>query len=112
LDLSRHAPAPETLIATPLCSPSRTARCRTPTCSAQRQDRRVGKNLKRSANARVIDGTGKFVMPGIIDCHSHSMLDTINEGTLASLDGAHAGRAERRPTSIFIASWPGGVDDA
>ena len=43
----------------------------------------VGKNLTASANARVIDGTGKYVMPGIIDCHSHSMLDTINEGTLA-----------------------------
>src|SRR5919106_6580876 len=43
----------------------------------------VGKNLNASAGARVIDGIGKFVMPGIIDCHSHSMLDTINEGTLA-----------------------------
>src|SRR5215218_2528074 len=43
----------------------------------------IGKNLNASANARVIDGTGKYVMPGIIDCHSHSMLDTINEGTLA-----------------------------
>src|SRR6185436_12351214 len=43
----------------------------------------VGKNLNASANARIIDGAGKFVMPGIIDCHSHSMLDTINEGTLS-----------------------------
>src|SRR6185436_5448982 len=43
----------------------------------------VGKNLNASANARIIDGTGKYVMPGIIDCHSHSMLDTIKEGTLA-----------------------------
>src|SRR5215217_2180946 len=43
----------------------------------------VGKNLNAPANARIIDATGKFLMPGIIDCHSHSMLDTINEGTLA-----------------------------
>ena len=43
----------------------------------------IGKNLNASANARIIDASGKFVMPGIIDCHSHSMLDTINEGTLA-----------------------------
>ena len=43
----------------------------------------VGNNLKASANARVIDGTNKFVMPGIVDCHSHSMLDAINEGSLS-----------------------------
>ena len=43
----------------------------------------VGSNLKASANARVIDGTKKFVMPGIVDCHSHSMLDAINEGSLS-----------------------------
>ena len=43
----------------------------------------VGKNLRASANARVIDGTGKFLLPGIIDAHSHSMLDAINEGSLA-----------------------------
>jgi len=49
----------------------------------------IGKNLQASANARIIDGTGKFVMPGIIDCHSHSMLDTINEGTLAVTSMVH-----------------------
>jgi imidazolonepropionase-like amidohydrolase len=43
----------------------------------------VGNNLKASANARVIDGTNKYVMPGIVDCHSHSMLDAINEGSLS-----------------------------
>lgn len=43
----------------------------------------IGKNLKASSTARVIDATGKYLMPGIIDCHSHSMLDAINEGSLA-----------------------------
>src|SRR6267142_6692941 len=41
----------------------------------------VGKNLKAPENVQVIDATGKWVMPGIIDCHSHSMLDAINELT-------------------------------
>src|ERR1700752_565131 len=49
----------------------------------------VGKNLSVSPNARIIDGTGKYVMPVIVDCHSHSMLDTINEGTLAVTSMVH-----------------------
>ena len=43
----------------------------------------IGQNLRAATNAKVIDATGKFVLPGIVDCHSHSMLDTINEGTLS-----------------------------
>ena len=42
---------------------------------------KIGKNLKASSNAQTIDATGKFVTPGIIDCHSHAMLDAINEGS-------------------------------
>jgi imidazolonepropionase-like amidohydrolase len=43
----------------------------------------VGKNLSAPAGAQVIDATGKYVMPGIIDPHSHSMADAINEGSLS-----------------------------
>jgi imidazolonepropionase-like amidohydrolase len=35
------------------------------------------------AGAQVIDGTGKFVMPGIIDSHSHTAVEgAVNEGSL------------------------------
>ncbi len=61
----------------------------------------VGKNLKASTDARIIDGSGKFVMPGIIDCHSHSMLDAINEGSLAVTSMAHT-RDVLNPTDVDL----------
>ncbi len=42
----------------------------------------VGANVAVPAGVRVIDGTGKYVMPGIIDAHSHAALENgINEGS-------------------------------
>jgi imidazolonepropionase-like amidohydrolase len=43
----------------------------------------IGKNLSAPAGAQVIDASGKYVMPGIIDPHSHSMSDATNEGSLS-----------------------------
>src|SRR5688572_12191971 len=41
------------------------------------------------AGAEVIDVTGKFISPGIIDAHSHMANDSINEGgtTVSSMTG-------------------------
>jgi imidazolonepropionase-like amidohydrolase len=42
---------------------------------------RIDKNIIAPAGVQVIDATGLFVMPGIIDCHSHIALDVVNEAT-------------------------------
>ncbi len=42
---------------------------------------RIGKNISAPAGIRVVDAKGLFVMPGIIDAHSHIALDAINEAT-------------------------------
>src|SRR5690242_1865639 len=42
----------------------------------------VGQSVNAPAGATVIDAAGKFVMPGIIDAHSHIALDDdVNEPT-------------------------------
>ncbi|MGA8035973.1 MAG: amidohydrolase family protein [Candidatus Acidiferrales bacterium] len=44
----------------------------------------VGANLTAPSDATVIDGTGQYVIPGIIDCHSHIAIDgSVNEGGMA-----------------------------
>ena len=40
----------------------------------------IGKNLSASG-VKEIDATGLYVMPGIIDAHSHIALDAVNEAT-------------------------------
>src|ERR1700739_1479006 len=44
----------------------------------------VGGMLKAPADAVVIDATGQFVSPGIIDCHAHIAVDgSVNEGSVS-----------------------------
>lgn len=41
---------------------------------------RIGKNINRK-DVKIIDAEGMFVMPGIIDAHSHIAIDAVNEAT-------------------------------
>jgi imidazolonepropionase-like amidohydrolase len=44
----------------------------------------VGADVKAPSNAKVIDASGQWVMPGIVDCHSHIAIDgDVNEGSVA-----------------------------
>jgi len=44
----------------------------------------VGPSIKAPKDATVIDAEGKFVAPGIIDCHSHIAIDGgVNEGSIS-----------------------------
>ena len=58
------------------------------------------------AGAEVIDASGRFVTPGIIDAIRTSLSTAVNEGgpTVTSMS-RHRGRVQSRPTSASIASW-------
>ena len=44
----------------------------------------VGTNLSAPAGATIIDASGKFLSPGLIDCHSHTAVEgSVNEGSLS-----------------------------
>ena len=49
----------------------------------------LGTNVSIPSGADIVDAGGKFVSPGIIDCHSHIAADSINEGgtTVSSMTG-------------------------
>ena len=42
---------------------------------------KIGQDLKVKSGIQTIDAKGKFVMPGIIDAHSHIGIDAVNEAT-------------------------------
>ena len=44
----------------------------------------IGPSIKAPKDAQVIDAAGQFLMPGIIDCHSHIAVDgDVNEGSVS-----------------------------
>ncbi len=61
----------------------------------------IGPNVQVPAGATVIDGTGKYVTPGLIDAHSHIGNDAINEGATAVSSMTDMGQV-LNPTAIAI----------
>ena len=43
--------------------------------------KKIGYSLNSGKGVKKIDGIGKHVTPGLIDCHSHSAAFSINEGS-------------------------------
>jgi imidazolonepropionase-like amidohydrolase len=48
----------------------------------------VGENLEVPAGAQIIDARGLTVMPGMIDCHVHTVASSFNLGAMATLPNA------------------------
>ncbi|MGH9322825.1 MAG: amidohydrolase family protein, partial [Vicinamibacteria bacterium] len=42
----------------------------------------IGTNVSAPADATVIDAAGQWILPGIIDAHSHIAAESINEGSV------------------------------
>lgn len=69
----------------------------------------IGTNVTVPAGAKVIDGTGKYVTPGIVDAHSHSSAEAINEGTRSSTAMVRIQDVLRQETSGLYRELAGGV---
>jgi imidazolonepropionase-like amidohydrolase len=54
---------------------------------------KMGKGLVAPAGTQTIDATGKFIMPGIIDAHSHIGIDVLNEASRPSTADVWVGDA-------------------
>jgi imidazolonepropionase-like amidohydrolase len=65
----------------------------------------VGQSLTAPAGATVIDGTGKWVTPGVIDIHSH-LGDYPSPGVQALSDGNEATGAVRAEVWAEHSVWP------
>jgi imidazolonepropionase-like amidohydrolase len=69
----------------------------------------VGQNISAPAGVKVIDANGMFVMPGIIDAHSHIAIDAVNEASAPVTAEVYVGDAINPMDLSIYRSLAGGV---
>ena len=70
----------------------------------------IGQNLSAPEGFQVIDATGKFVMPGILDDHSHMGVDRgINEGSRSVVPEVSIADVIEHDDPAFFTALAGGI---
>jgi len=70
----------------------------------------IGQNLTAPEGLRVIDAQGRFVMPGVIDSHSHMGIDRgINEGSRSVVPEVRIADAIQHDDPAFFTALAGGI---
>ncbi len=72
----------------------------------------VGEKVMTPAGAKIVDATGKHVMPGIIDAHTHIALDSINEGSISVSSMVDIGQMLNPESKSIYQALAGGVTTA
>ncbi len=69
----------------------------------------VGGNLPVTADTTIIDATGRYVMPGIIDPHSHMAISSGNEGSMSVTAEVRVADVVYNDTVAIYRALAGGV---
>jgi len=71
--------------------------------------KQIAENIAPPAGVRVVDAAGRFVLPGIIDSHTHIALAGTNEGSEAITPEADVGTVINADDTAILTALSGGV---